>query len=124
LDNQTSLSLFNEYELINEVNPEFSLAQQELLKHVRNKDNYRANQYKIFSNATITENFEGQNKRRSYFFACNFNESSFKKSGFTGSYFVDCVFENCPLDFAIFDGCYFKNCKIYYNEMTTSIATR
>ena len=89
---------------------EFLSSQKILLNHVNNKDNYRTNQYKVFSGLTINKSYESQNQRRSYFIDCNFKNTSFKNSGFTGSYFINCDFYNCDLDFAIFDNCYFDNC--------------
>ena len=89
---------------------EFLYSQKVLLNHVNNKDNYRTNQYKIFSGLIISKSYESQNQRRSYFIECNFKNTSFKNSGFTGSYFINCNFYNCKFDFAIFDNCYFDNC--------------
>ena len=117
MEKQTTLSLFSEFNSVNETTPELALAQKELLSHVANKDIYRANQYKIYNDVTISRNFEKQNQRRSYFLNCVFDDASFINSGFTGSYFVNCVFKNCSLDFAIFDNCYFNNCKIYSDEI-------
>ena len=45
----------------------FTKSQTKLLEHVTNKDNYRANQYKVFNYLTINKNYNSQNQRRSYF---------------------------------------------------------
>ena len=111
--------------IANELNPErqeFLIAQNKLLQHVSNKDNYREQQYKGFNNVNITKDFTSQNQRRSYFFECVFEKSIFKHTGFTGSYFIKCKFENCDLDFAVLDNCYFYDCEFYFDEFKTILA--
>lgn len=107
---------------LKDMNQEFLQAQTVLSSHVYNKDNYRTNQYKIFSGSLIKKNYDSQNQRRSYFFECEFNNASFKNCGLTGSYFVNCTFKNCNMDFAIFDNCIFVNCIIEFNEQTEVMA--
>lgn len=97
-------------------NNKFTKSQTKLLMHVTNKDNYRANQYKVFNNLTISKNYDSQNQRRSYFFDCDFEQASFQNCGLTGSYFIKCRFIDCNLNFAIFDNCYFDNCTFEYNN--------
>ena len=101
--------------MISSANSEFYKAQEILLKHVSNKANYRAEQYKAYTNATVTKDFTSQNQRRSYFKECIFFETIFEHSGFTGSYFIRCKFHNCKLNFSIFDNCYFYECE-FLNE--------
>lgn len=104
-------------ELNNKLNQqEFLTAQKNLLLHVSNKDNYRTQQYKVYSGANIKKNFSSQNQRRSYFLNCTINDSSFRNCGLSGSYFINCIFENCELDYSFFDNCYFFNCEFNYSE--------
>ena len=102
---------------------EFLTAQKILLNHVNNKDNYRTNQYKVFSGLVISKSYESQNQRRSYFINCSFKNTSFKNSGFTGSYFINCCFHDCNFDFAILDNCYFDNCNFDNNSLHKILST-
>jgi len=100
----------------------FILAQKKLLAHVSNKDNYRANQYKVFSAAQISGNFQSLNQRRSYFIDCKFSKANLKNIGLTGTYFKNCEFIDCIMDFAIFDNCFFYECKISFSKTTNILA--
>lgn len=95
---------------------EFLTAQKDLLVHVSNKDNYRTQQYKVYSGADIKKDFSSQNQRRSYFLNCTFNNSSFINCGLSGSYFINCNFENCEFNYSFFDNCFFRNCTFSFNK--------
>lgn len=110
-----NISINNEHE---NYNNEFFRVQENLLQHVRNKDNYRTQQYKAYNKAHISKDYSSQNQRRLYFNECIFNQASFKHSGFTGSYFRKCIFKNCILDFAVFDNCYFNDCTFIFDKET------
>ncbi len=80
-------------------------AQIELKKHVKNKDFYRIDQYKINFGTQISKNYSNLNQRRSFYSDCYFTKSNFTNTGFTGSIFSNCNFTNNLLKRTVFDSC-------------------
>ncbi len=102
----------------NENNLELEKALEHITQHVVNKNFYYKNAYSMTKNPDITENYENQNQRRSYFLESMFNNCNLKGSGFTDSIFNQVEFNNCNFDDSNFESCYmfdchFKNIKPY-----------
>lgn len=90
-------------------------AQIELKKHVKNKDFYRIDQYKINFGTQISKNYSNLNQRRSFYSDCYFTKSNFTNTGFTGSIFSNCNFTNNLLKRTVFDSCNFRQCNFEYS---------
>lgn len=93
---------------------EFSKAQENLMKNMKQKSFYREKQFVVFENETISSDFSGENLRRSYYKDSEIREANLTNVGFSGSIFIstdfyDCVINNTKLDFCELDDCNFVN---------------
>lgn len=93
---------------------DFSKAQENLMKNMKQKSFYREKQFVVYENETISSNFAGENLRRSYYMNSEFNKADLTNVGFSGSVFLstdfyDCIINNTKLDFCEFDDCEFNH---------------
>ena len=112
-------------ENLNTVN-NFEQSFQRLNSNMENKHYFRKNQLEIISETTISENYEGKNRRYSYFLHCDFINCNFIESGFAGSVFSNCRFNNCLFDYSNFQSCDFRDCSFIFtnNHKNTLTAVR
>ena len=105
---------------------EFIRAQERLNKNIKHKYFFREEQYCISEGTIISEDFAGQNLRRSYYNNCEFIQSNLTNVGLSGSIikstkFSKNILENTKLDSCELDECNFTNEKLTYVNFSKSI---
>ena len=91
----------------------FRKAQKSLTEHMKNKDFFRENQFHVYNEVNIPNNFAGKNLKRTYYQKCKFIGVDLTNTGFAGSIihsseFRESILSNTQLDSCELDGCTFQ----------------
>lgn len=111
-------------DIINFTGNDFELenALKRITEHVVNKNFYYRNAYSITKNQNITENFENQNQRRSYYLESNLRNCNLKGTGFADSVFNKVSFKNCMTEHSSFESSYLFNCYFQNEQPYVSVS--